>query len=124
MSVVLDTSAMVAYARGGVAVGELIVMVAEEGNGTVALPVVALADAYGRADDADHPMLALLSNGTRSRLVRLDPATVDEVGSAGRRVGLGTAHALKIAVDFDRYLVTADAKSIAGMIEDRLILEI
>jgi hypothetical protein len=124
MSVVLDTSAMVAYARGSVAVGELIVLVSEESAGRVNLPVVALAEAYGRVDEADHPMLGLLKAGERSVVAPLDPGAAAHVGVVGRRIGLGTAHAVSVIAISDGYLVTADLSSVKGLVDERLIIEI
>jgi hypothetical protein len=124
LSIVLDTSAMVAYAQGSEAVGELILLVSEEYAGVVALPVVALADAFGRLDEAAHPMLNLLVAGARTVVAPVDHGQAARIGVVGRRVGLGTAHAVSVVASADGYLVTADTKPIAGLVEERLIIEI
>ncbi|WP_326559679.1 hypothetical protein [Micromonospora sp. NBC_01796] len=57
---VLDTSAILAYARTSIAVGETIAEVVDEG-GRFAIPAVCLAEASRLADDDQTPRLLLLS---------------------------------------------------------------
>ncbi|MGW4462146.1 hypothetical protein [Micromonospora sp. NPDC004704] len=57
---VLDTSAILAYARTSIAVGETIAEVVDE-RGRFAIPAVCLAEASRLADDDQTPRLLLLS---------------------------------------------------------------
>jgi hypothetical protein len=123
IGLVFDASAMVAYTRGSEAVGELIVLLGEE-NRDVALPVVALADAFGRADESRHAMLRVLLGVAGAVPVALDPVTAPAVGVLGRRLGLGVAHAVVLAAAHDAYLVTADPSPLRGLLNDDLIIEL
>jgi hypothetical protein len=123
LGLVLDPGAMVAYARGSEAIGELIILLAEEDR-AVALPAVALADAFGRCDDGEHAMLRVLAGASSSLVVPLDQADAAAVGVLGRRVGLGTAHAVTVAVGFDSYFATVDPTAVRGLLDEDLIIEI
>jgi hypothetical protein len=123
IGLVLDASAMVAYARGSEAVGELIVLLGEERR-DVALPVVALADAFGRSDESRHAMLRVLLGVAGAVPIPLDPIAAAAVGVLGRRLGLGVAHAVVLAAAYDAYLVTADASALRGLVDDDLIIEV
>jgi hypothetical protein len=123
LGLVLDPSAMVAYARGSEAIGELIILLAEE-NRTVALPAAALADAFGRCDDSEHAMLRVLAGAASNLVVPLDAADVAAVGVLGRRIGLGTAHAVAVAADYDSYFATVDPGTVRGLLDEDLIIEI
>jgi hypothetical protein len=120
---VLDTSAILAYSRGSDAIGELLLLLREEAR-ALALPVVALADAFGHTDDGERGMLELLMSSPAILIVPLDPRTVAKVGGLGRRIGLGPAHAATVAAGLDNYLFTANPKAFEGVLREDLIIEI
>jgi hypothetical protein len=59
---VLDASAILFYARGSEAVGEIVAMITEDGD-EVGVPAAALAEAYSRAKGSDGDMVRLLVSG-------------------------------------------------------------
>jgi hypothetical protein len=86
MRIVLDTSAIIAYCRESVDVGELIREVADD-NGTAGLPMLGLAEARVRLADAD--MLDVLTSHDAIKVLTLDPSEWQDLaaldGSVGRR---------------------------------------
>ncbi len=120
---VLDPSAMVAYAGGSTAVGELLTMVAEEDR-TVALPAAALAEAFSLVADADHLMLRLLCGHYGTIVAPLGQEDAEPVGVLAKAASVGVAHAVVLARDSQAYLVTAQLKAVAGLIDDELVIEV
>lgn len=123
VALVLDPSAMIAYARGSDAVGELLLVIAEE-HRRIALPAVAVAEAFRQAAEDTHGMLRLLANYGSAMVAALDPRDAEEVGVAARSTSLGVGHAAVVARAANTYLLTADPKAVAGLVDDELIIEI
>jgi hypothetical protein len=118
VAVVLDASALDAYAAGVVAVGELMAEVADEGR-LVGVPATCLVQA--RASAADRFALdqfALLATVDAVAVLPLDVEGVREVGeftrSAAGDIGLG--HAVQTALAHEAYYVTAQPKRAAAVL--------
>jgi hypothetical protein len=115
---VLDTSAIVAYARGSVDVGEPIAEVSDAG-GVVLLPVVCLVEAARRVDDH---MLHLL---TDHPACEVDPVTADgwPMAAATTRVlgRLDLAVALIAAATGGGFVLTAEPDAYGPLGEDVVI---
>ncbi len=120
-AVVLDPSAIRAYALGSVAVGELLMLLGEDGD-RAALPAVAMADAW--SDLAHVEMLTYLMGHERTDVVPLDGSVVGEVGMLAGLTSLPLAHAIITARRLDTYLVTAQPKTLEGLIDRRMLIEI
>jgi hypothetical protein len=123
IALVLDSSAMAAFAVGSVSVGELIMLVDEESQ-FVALPAAALAQAFARTGADDRAVLRMLVRGPRSVVAPLDAEVTENVGLVARRSDLATAHAAVIATDMSAVLVTAEPDAFAGLVAKEMIIEI
>jgi hypothetical protein len=123
IALVLDSSAMVAYARGNVAVGELLIL-ADEEDSRVGLPGVALAQAFASTLDADHNMLRILIGNAGTVVLPLDDEVAERVGRFAHRTDLWTAHAVISATDAWANLVTAEPGKVAGLADEGMIIEI
>ncbi len=115
---ILDTSAVVAFAAGSVDVGEPIVEVHDEG-GRVLLPVVCLIEAARQVGDempallADHPACEVLSLAAR-----LWPAVTAGFRVLGR---LDLSVALLAATMGNGYVLTSEPESYGDLGEDSVI---
>jgi hypothetical protein len=123
IAVVLDTSALLAYVDGHVAVGELIAEVADEDR-RVAVPAVCLAQARAAVDDdfaAAHLLLL-----TSAPTVAVEPlglarnATAESiwrVGEIGRDADrdIGAGHAAYVAIDHRAHLATMRPDTFAAL---------
>ena len=123
VALVLDSSAMAAFAVGSGPVGELIMLVDEESQ-FVALPAAALAQAFARTSPDDRGVLRMLVRGARSVVAPLDAEICEGVGLVARRCDLATAHAALIATDMSAVLVTAEPGVFAGLVDKEMIIEI
>jgi hypothetical protein len=106
--VVLDASAIVAYAASSIAVGEILVEVGDEGA-RVGLPVFCLAEAYRRVPDHDVAAVGLLAGHPAVVVVDTDPDEWMPLAQAARDLGrVDTAAALLLTIDADGHLMTSD----------------
>ncbi|HET8661364.1 MAG TPA: hypothetical protein VFM55_20500 [Micromonosporaceae bacterium] len=115
---VLDTSAMLSYARGHVHVGEILVEVAEEGA-YVGLPVVALLDAYSKVHDGPgRARLGVLTALPGARVLDLGAGEAAVVSLAVGLVGgdLARAHAVWAALRHGAYYLTTQPKAAPGIL--------
>lgn len=106
--VVLDASAVAAYAGESIAVGELIIEVGDEGA-RVGVPVVCLVEAYRRIPDGQRGRVALLVSHPAVVVVGADSG--DWQALAEETCGLGRvdlAAALLLSIDSAAYVLTAD----------------
>jgi hypothetical protein len=113
VAAVLDTSALLAYAAGHVAVGELIAEISDERR-SLGVPAVCLASARAVVTDDGAAHLRLLT--TASAVVILALATdpmggidpVWQVGELARAAGgdLGVGHAARAALAHEAYYAT------------------
>jgi hypothetical protein len=122
IAVVLDTSALLSYVAGEVAIGELIAEVADEGR-HVGVPAVCLAGAHAATDsDLGIALLTLLVTTPVVRPLPLgaDPAVDDarQAGVLARAAGgdLALGHAARAAIAHQAHLATADPKTAAAVL--------
>jgi hypothetical protein len=115
---VLDTSAVVAYAAGSVDVGEPMAEVGAEG-GRAVVPVVCLIEAARRVGD-DMPRLLVDHPSCDTAPLTLD---IWETVTAGARIlgRLDLAVALVSATAGDGYVLTAEPHAYGGIGEDSII---
>jgi hypothetical protein len=125
LQVVLDTSAVAAYAHGSVAVGELLMMVAEEG-GQTGVPVTCVAEAYAEVDEVSAAMLAHLTAAAPGVVVLpMELKDAAPVGLTSRLSSLGVAHAVVAAKGAGVYIATADGKTVRRLIrDDRMVIDV
>ncbi|GEM_PF-3424425 len=116
---VLDSSAMVSYARGHVHVGEMVVDIAEEGA-YVALPTVTLIRAHAEvgADAAARARLVLLPAVPGIHVLPLGPAEAAKVSRYLHRFhgDPARAHAVWAALSHGAYFLTSDPEPVASAI--------
>ncbi|MDM4720370.1 hypothetical protein QTQ03_12585 [Micromonospora sp. WMMA1363] len=112
--IVLDASAIVAFTRGSIDVGEVIAEVADEEGAQIGLPVLCLAEAYRVSAGSDR--LDLLVNRPAALILSPDPedwrplaVTCDTVGR------LDAASAVLIAIDLGCDVLTAQPGLYAGL---------
>ncbi|MEV0732397.1 hypothetical protein [Polymorphospora sp. NPDC050346] len=119
VAVVLDPSAVAAYARNQVAVGELLTLVADEGR-VVGVPATCLAAAYTRAaGDLEIALLALLEATPVVRLLPLDKASTRAAGLTAGRVADGDialGHAVTAAYEHGAHYATTDPATAAKVL--------
>jgi hypothetical protein len=121
--IVLDTSALLAYARlSGVAVGELLAVVEEDGDGAVVgIPAACFL--------AAHAALAVDDDGDRRRLVDL-ATTVDGVTAVLPLLGADVVAAAEdghAAVEVRRHgalLATYEGKQARRVLPDEAVLDL
>ena len=113
--IVLDTSAVAAYSRGSVAVGELIMVAADEGE-TIGVPVTCVAEAHALAKGVEAAMLHHLASGgdTRdlARQMFVSEHTVqDHLKSVFAKTGVQTRGELVATLYVQQYEPRVDAGS-------------
>ena len=110
---VLDATAIAAYARHDVNLGELLTEITDDGY-AFAVPELCLVEAAAAADPDTWPMLDLLLR--HSHCVRL-PYGDDwrDLAMAARALGgVARAAAMLAAVDHQAYLLTAEPEAFGG----------
>ncbi len=124
IAVVFDTFAVLAYARGDVAPGELIVQVGEDER-RVGIPATCLAQAVGSThEETSTGRLLLLAALPAVSVLPLGPADDDStdpvwrVGASARLVGgdVAVAHAAHEAVRRRAYYATARRGAAAAIL--------
>jgi hypothetical protein len=121
IKLVLDTSAILAFTRGSIHVGEPISEVANEG-GLSALPTLCLAAAKWMVDDRDR--MQVLADHPDTVVV---PASPDffALGIVETWVGnLDASAAVLTAIDQEAFIMTARPGLYRGLIDDGPIVEI
>ncbi|MCW3840418.1 hypothetical protein ONA70_09960 [Micromonospora yasonensis] len=120
---VLDTGALLAYVHGVPAVGEALVEVADA-EGTVALPLACLLEAYTLLEPDEHELLRMLrrSPAVRAVLPALELDSDDEaptIGSMARHTGrLGAGHAAWVALINQAGVITSRPDQIRVVLGD------
>jgi hypothetical protein len=116
---VLDATAVVAYARGSVHLGEVIREVSDDGN-RFAVPSSCLVEAALRLDRADWLTVGVLL--AHSRCVRLEtpPGWQDVAAVARELVSASRAVAILWAFDSDGFVLSAEPQAY-GRYADRVI---
>jgi hypothetical protein len=111
--IVLDASAVLAFCRESIHVGEVIAEVADE-ECLVGVPVMCLAEASRGAADADR--LDLLVNHPAAVVLTVDPLSWRALAVVYDTVGrLDAAAALLAAVDNSGYVLTGQPRLYAGL---------
>lgn len=119
--VVLDTSAIIAFAHESIAVGEIIAEVSDEDHGTVGLPHLCLVEAATVTADTDR--LEVLVNNPVTRVVDSDPEDWRGLGLTHMTVGrLDATQAAAVAVDAGCAVLTARPGLYAGLDGDGPII--
>jgi hypothetical protein len=111
---VLDTTAIVAFTDGSVAVGETIREVVDE-DAAYALPLLCLAEAVALVDGERQPLLHLLARHTHATVV---PTSEDweALGLAARLYGTpARGAAVAVAGQHRAYLLTATPEDYGDM---------
>lgn len=112
--IILDTSAIVAFTRESIAVGEVIAEVADEPGCAVGLPVLCLAEAARVA--ADSTRLDLLVNHQTALVLTPDPVSWRALAITHDTVGrLDAASAVLIAIDLGCDVLTSQPGLYAGL---------
>jgi len=106
IGVVFDTTALLAYARGDLRIGELLVDLADNGDRYV-VPSVCLATAYRDGPDGSADLLDLIAGGPHAVVAPFDGASCAVAGGWARVLGLDTAHAAIESASVRVPLVTA-----------------
>jgi hypothetical protein len=118
VTVVFDTSAVLAYVKGSIAVGELLSIIADDGD-TVLVPTACLAAACRQVPHEDEAMLAILAGAP---CVASGPLTADqaiEVGAVTRRSSaIDLGHAAVEAVGHNAQLATQDVAAMSRLLPD------
>jgi hypothetical protein len=92
VGLVLDTGALLAYARGNNRVGDVLMALADRGD-TVLIPATCLAHAYQRVDGPGWDYLDLIANLHHTVVAPLVQDQCAIAGGWARTLGLDTAHA-------------------------------
>lgn len=119
VTVILDATAVRAYARlEGVAVGELIRTVDEDGD-LVGVPVLVLVDVWPDLDQPQREMVTDLFSREGGPVVVLPmhAEQVPAVADTARQIGYGTAQAVGAVRDLGATLATYDPAPTAGLLD-------
>ncbi|MEU7840798.1 hypothetical protein AB0B39_07500 [Micromonospora sp. NPDC049114] len=118
IAAVFDASALTAYLKGNVSVGELMLEVADEGR-QVAIPAACLAVAFADAgDEIEAALLGLMMTAPVIRLLPLDPDDARVVGTLARAVDgdIASGQAARAAVRHEAHYATAQPKVAAKVL--------
>jgi hypothetical protein len=119
VTVILDATAILAYARlEGVAVGELIRTVDEDGD-LVGVPVLVLVDVWPVLDQPQREMVTDLISREGGPVVGIPmyAEQVPAVADAARQVGYAVAQTVAAARELGATLATYDPATTAGLLD-------
>jgi hypothetical protein len=115
VTTVLDTSTLLAYTKGSLAVGELLSIITDDGD-TALIPAACLAEAY-RQMDGENSLLSLLSGIPCVAHAPLTPEQAAEVGAiSAKGGGVDSGHAIVETLAADAQLVTTEAAKMRGLL--------
>lgn len=125
VTVVLDTSAVLAYTKGSIAVGELLSIVTDDGD-TVLVPASCLAEAHRESPPAVDALLQILSAVPCVALAPLRPDQAAEVGALARASsGIDVGHAAVEAIRNEAQLATQDGAAMSRLLpKDWSVIEV
>jgi len=110
---ILDTTAVVAYARGRVSVGEVLAEITDEGL-TFAVPDLCLIEAAQQLDVDQWPALDMLTSHSHCERLELS-ANWRDIAAGARLLGsTSRAVAMLAAVDYHAFLLTAEPDVYGG----------
>jgi hypothetical protein len=121
---VLDSGALMAYAHGVEAVGQILVEVADT-EGTIAVPLICLVEAYSLLHHDEHDLLRMLRRNPAVQVVlpALDLDHADDcpgIGSMARHAGrLGAGHAAYVALSQAAGVVTSRPDQFRAVLGDK-----
>ncbi|GAB4052187.1 hypothetical protein [Catellatospora paridis] len=123
--VVLDSSALAAYARlDTMAVGELITVVAENG-GTVGVPAPVFAEAYRIVDEDERKRLTrLLTDDVYTLILPMLSDDLLDVAELGLRLPLPLAHAVTQTRRHGASLATLEPDAVRDDLDDYDVLHL
>jgi hypothetical protein len=124
ITVVLDTTAVLAYTKGSITVGELLSIVTDDGDAAL-VPATCLAEARRRLT-GDDALLSVLAAIPCVEIGPLLPGQATEVGAVAQdRGGVDAGHAVVEAVAHGAQLVTQDVALMSRLLPpDWPILEL
>ena len=125
----LDTSALLAYARlSGIAVGELVAMVEEDGGAAlVGIPAACFLSAYAAVESNDRTRLVDLAtkiDGVTAIQPILGTDTIEVAELQSRLTGSGAAHAIVEVRKRGALLATYEGDSARGELPDDTVLDL
>jgi len=127
---VLDTGALMAYVHGEERVGEILVDVTDV-EGTVAVPIICVVEAYSLLHHDEHEYLRVLRRNpaVRTAVPTFDVERADEcptIGGMARYAGrLGAGHAAYLALTSAAGVITSRADQIRSVLgNDWVIVEV
>lgn len=125
VTVVLDTTAVIAYTKGSVAVGELLSIITDDDD-TVLVPATCLAEAHKRLTGQDDALLSVLAAVPCVEMSPLLPDHAADIGTAARVCGsIDASHAAAEALAREAQLVTQDLAKMSRLLPpDWPIIEI
>lgn len=116
VTVVLDTSALLAYTNGSIAVGELLSIITDDED-TALVPAACLAQAYRLAETGQDALLGVLTTVPCVTLAPLDPDDAGAVGAAARPAsGVDAGHAVIEAVRHEAQVATREANAVGRLL--------
>jgi hypothetical protein len=120
---VLDATAVAAYTRGSVAVGELLGEIDDE-HGAVVIPLACLVEAGHATALLERPLLDALLSHAATFLIVDNPDHWVELVELRSIVGkLDLASAALLALDSEVYVLTRDARWYSGVAGGGIALE-
>jgi hypothetical protein len=124
---VLDTGALLAYVHGLEGVGQILVD-ATDVEGTVAVPLTCVIEAYSLLHHDEHEHLRLLRRNSAVRIAvpSFDVSNADDcpvIGGMARFTGrLGAGHAAYVALTNAAGVVTSRADQIRSVLGDEWVI--
>jgi hypothetical protein len=116
VTLVLDTTAVLAYTKGAIAIGELLSIITDDED-TVLIPATCLAEAHRRLTDGGDAVLQILSTIPCIEFGPLLPSQAVEVGVAARMGGsVDAGHAAVEAAGRNAQLATQDAATMSRLL--------
>lgn len=125
VTVVLDTSALLAYTKGSIAVGELVSIVSDDDD-RVLVPATCLAEAYRQLPQGHDALLSVLVGITNVEVAPLPAEDATDVGATARPAsGIDLGHAAVEAVRHEAQLATQDGATMSHLLpHDWPIIEV
>jgi hypothetical protein len=116
VTLVLDTSALLAYTKGSIAVGELLSIITDDED-TALVPASCLAEAYRQLPPGPDAILGILTDVPCIAVAPLAPEHAAQVGAAARQASsVDAGHAAVEAVVHDAQLATQDGATMTRLL--------
>lgn len=116
VTVVLDTTAVLAYTKGSIAMGELLSIITDDGDSAL-IPATCLAEAHRRVTGDVGALASILQAIPSVEMSPLLASQAAEVGAAARgRASIDASHAALEAVAREAQLVTQDVAIMSSLL--------